>query len=175
MDLALSLPLEPQQKDLLIIVLGLSIFFCLITVGLLIRHIQREKKRCQMPIVSLELDLEQGQEGLYLANAGDIPAKNIMIQGLDVVIEASIGGAVTLKFEPVKLLAARQREKLRFNIFSGAYPIAHITPENIAPHLVGISLQAQLNYDNLSNIPFSSTIKKDKDSRQFVVQEIKSL
>ncbi len=175
MESIIPLPFEPQHKDTIILTLTSLLLLSLGVLLWLVRALLIEKKRQIIPALSLKPHLEPGYMGLYVDNIGAIPARDIVVLDMDVVIESNIGGAVTLKFDPVKMLPAGQQEKLNIKVFSGNFPIAHVTPENIVPHLTGAALEARLTYSNLQRIRFSALLSKEKNSGTFSVKEIMPL
>lgn len=163
------------DKDIVIIalaaVLSISLWVCV----LLFSRLKKEKYRSRTPLLSLHAQLDPYNAGLYLQNLGDVPAKEIILNDFDVVTETNIGGAVTLKFSVIPLLAAHAQLKLEFKIFNGNFPISNISAENIIPHLAGTLIEARLAYQNLNNIRFEAMIRKEKNSNTFNLQQVKAL
>jgi len=165
----ISIPFDPQTKDLLIIILSTLLLVTLIIIIFLVITIGRERYRKMVPLLTFLVDYDTS--GLYLKNISGYPAKNITVKDLEVVLEEDFRKTLTVKFEPIDLLVTNDIAKLNFLIYDGAYKLINIQPDKLVAHLRATALHIQLQYFNLGSIKFESTIVKEKGTSKFVIEK----
>jgi hypothetical protein len=156
-------PMNPMMMLalLLIVVLGLALVVCLVSIHDLQDELARVKASLNQPCVIFSF--EGPQEIFSVKNVSTTPVSLVVIQDLHLSLLLEFQKTVTLKFEPVPMIGPREAIPLRYKILDGGYPMPADAQNSFLPHLKAGSFEAHIAYRDWQNVPRQAVIVKDKD------------
>jgi len=144
-----------------VIILAGALVAAAVRIRRLQARLRESDRQRQVPVLMMEIDWNAMQ--IYLRNEGFCAAQDIQIKDSTCVLDYDFKKVLVLKFEPVAVLAPRDRVRLEFTAFDGDYAIPSEDIENLFEHLSGSSFEAHIFSSNPQDVGFVTTIVKRKN------------
>jgi hypothetical protein len=172
----LALPLHLTIKDGLIAVTLVILAISFLQIRRLKKLIAHEARRQLTPQLTLSLVIEKNLKdtGLFLTNESFFLARNIKIEDLELTID-DFGYKVTyiLQFGALDFLKEHDTAKIDVKVLDKNREFLSQVTESIIPHLIGPSFKLKVCYTNVENLQFCVLFSKKRE--KFIVEGVELL
>jgi hypothetical protein len=151
----------PAVLAVVIVLLAGALFIARRKIKQLRADLAECERQRQVPMLMLEIDWNAMH--IYMRNEGFCAARDIQVKDAKCGLDYDFKKVLVIKFEPVAVLAPREKVRLDFRAFDGDYAIPSEDIENLFAHLSGSSFEAQIFSLNPHDVGFVTTIEKRKN------------
>jgi len=133
--------------------------------------IEVERKKRTFPLLVFRVNKDD--LSVYLKNESYCYAKHVVIDDLNLTVEYGFKKFLLLRFAPINLLKPNQEIKLSYQVFDNDFDVTSQSPDSLVLQFHDNPFSMNLNYENLEEEKFRSTIVWD--SGAYVVKEVHSV